>query len=199
MADQQRHDADALLERMNVPRDLRGQITNDILKNRLIVPIEEPRRRDPPPGSMEMLVGYDPTARRAPRLNLTTLRGVNAFGLMSSAIAAFTGASLGEPPLGAVAAVLTLISNLDVKTRLDNLTPREAAVLVVSNDLNNEPVQWPDWLERSNTLLQQWQVTPMTTEDLRKTVALLERRGCRVIDDEDGLVVRTLYIALRLG
>jgi len=47
---------------------------------------------------MEMLVGYDPTARRAPRLNLTALRGVNAFGFMASAIAAFVGANGGQPP-----------------------------------------------------------------------------------------------------
>lgn len=52
---------------------------------------------------MEMLADYDPTSYRAPRLNLTTLRGVNAFGLMSSAIAAFMSANAGQSPLVAVA------------------------------------------------------------------------------------------------
>jgi hypothetical protein len=199
MADQRQADAGTLLERMNVPQDLRAQIAADVVENDWIVCIEEPRPSTPPAGSMGRLVGFDPTSTRAPRMNLTTLRGVNAFGLMASAIAAFVSASVGQSPLVAVGLVMAMLSTLDVKNRLDNLTPREAAMLVVSNDFNNEPAQWPDWLERTNKVLQQWQVAPMTTEDLRKTVDLLERRGCRVIDDEDGLVVRTLYIALRLG
>jgi hypothetical protein len=199
MTDQHQHDADALLERMNVPLDLRAAIAADILGHGLIVPLAEPRRRQPPDGFMEMLVGYDPTSYRAPRLNLTTLRGVNAFGLMSSAIAAFMSANAGQSPLVAVGLVMGMLSTLDVKNRFDNLGAREAAVLVVSNDLNNEPAQWPEWLERTNKVLRQWQTTPFSTEDLRKTVDLLEQRGCRVIDDEDGLIVRTLYIALRLG
>ena len=199
MTYQQQHDAHALLERMNVSPELRERIAEDIVERGLIVPLEEPRRRQASAGSMEMLVGYDPTSNRAPRLNLTALRGVNAFGLMSSAIAAFVSANDGQSPLVAVGLVLGMLSTLDVKNRFDNLSPREAAVLVVSNDLNNEPAQWPEWLERTNKVLGQWQATPMTTEDMRKTVDLLEKRGCRVIDDEDGLIVRTLYIALRLG
>lgn len=199
MANKRQAEADALLDLMNVPPGLRGRIAADIIESGWIVSIEEPPRREPPAGSMEMLVGYDPRARSAPRINLTALRGVNAFGLVASAIAAFVGADVGQPPLVAVGLVLAMISNLDVKNRLDHLTPREAAVLVVSNDLSNKPTRWSEWLNKTNKLLQQWHETPMTTEGLQKTVDLLAKRGCRVTDDEDGLIVRTLYIALRLG
>ncbi len=199
MADQRLHDADALLDLMKVPPDVGARIVADIIENNLIVRIEDPQRRTPLPGGMGRLVGFDPTSNRAPRLNLTTLRGVNAFGLMASAIAAFVAADAGQPPLVAIGLVLAMVANLDVKSRLDHLTPREAAVLVVSDALNNEPASWPDWLERANKILRQWEVTPMVTEDLRKTVDLLEKRGCRVIDDDDRLTVRTLYIALRLS
>src|SRR5471032_1623970 len=144
MTDQQQHDADALLELMNVPLDLRAGIAAGILEHGLIVPLAEERRRQPPDGFMKMLVGYDPTSYRAPRLNLTTMRGVNAFGLMSSAIAAFMSANAGQSPLAAVGLVIGMLATLDVKNRFDNLSAREAAVLVVSNDLNNEPAQWAE-------------------------------------------------------
>ena len=52
MADQRQHDADALLDLMKVPPDVRARIVADIIENNWIVRIEEQRPRTPPPGSM---------------------------------------------------------------------------------------------------------------------------------------------------